>query len=165
MTRSQFEECFIKKHPLPYEELSLPYIRNYVPDFHVEGKFIIELKGVLQKDDAQKISSTFSFLTTDNIYVIVGAKFKEIDKLREALAPYLSTTIFHYPDLHYAIAPQLTKVELANYHLMRGNPAPHGKFPLTGVEMISWANKMGIRSLPMSYTDHRSFEVYAKNFL
>jgi hypothetical protein len=157
MTRSKYEECFMEKHPLPYEELSLPYIRNYVPDFHT-NRYILELKGVLERDDAQKISSVYSFLSTDKVYIIAGGKFTHEEELRAATAQF-NPTVFKYPDLHYAIAPQMTKKELSAFRLMRGRPTLYGdKFPYTGRQIVAWADQLGIPSLPMSYDDHKSYE-------
>lgn len=157
--RSKYEECFIAKHPLPYEELSLPYIRNYVPDFHTD-KYILELKGVLERDDAMKISSVYSFLSSDKVYIIAGGKFAHDEELR-ALTAQFNPTVFKYPDLGYAIAPQMSRQELSAFRLMRGRPTLNGaKFPLTGKQIVAWADQIGIPSLPMSYTDHRAWEEY-----
>lgn len=161
MTRSKFEECFLKEHPLPYEELSLPYIRNYVPDFHTD-RCILELKGVLERDDAMKISSVYSFLSTDKVYIIAGGKFAHEEELR-ALTAQFNPTLFKYPDLRYAIAPQMSRQELSSFRLMRGRPQLSGKFPLTGKQIVAWADQIGIPSLPMSYTDHRAWEEYNGN--
>ena len=164
MARSKFEECFISKNPsLPYEELSLPYIRNYVPDFHNDNA-ILELKGVLDRDDAMNISSTHSFLTTDKVYIIAGGKFIHMESLTE-LTQQFNPTIFKYPQLAYALAPQMTNAQLSSYRLMRGSSKHHGKFPLTGGDIVAWANKMGIPALPMSYTDHREWERYNESLL
>lgn len=163
MSRSKFEEAFIQKHTLPYEELSLPYIRNYVPDFHTD-KYILELKGVLERDDAQKISSTVSFLRTEQVYIICGGKFKHYDEL-QSLTKDFNPTLFKYPDLDYVIAPQMTQSQLANHRLSRGSRTWHERFPLTGTDIVAWANKMKIPALPMSYTDHREWEKYHANML
>jgi hypothetical protein len=146
------------KHPLPYEELSLPYIRNYVPDFHTD-RYVLELKGILERDDAMKISSAYSFLTTDKVYIIAGGKFTYEEELREVTSKF-NPTVFKYPDLGYAIAPQMSRQELSAFRLMRGRPALSGKFPYTGRQIVAWADQMGIPSLPMSYDDHKSWEEY-----
>lgn len=164
MTRSRFEQCFIDKYTLPYEELSLPYIRNYVPDFHTD-KYVLELKGVLERDDAMKITSAYNFLTTDKVYVIAGGKFAHFDKLRE-LTQEFNPTMFKYPDLGYAIAPQLSRSELANLRLMRGRPIYYSdKFPLKGADIVAWANRLGIPALPMTYTDHSEWEKFHATFV
>ena len=158
MSRSRFEEAFINKYTLPYEELSLPYIRNYVPDFHTD-KYILELKGVLERDDAQKISSTVSFLRTERVYIICGGKFKHIEALTE-ITKQFNPTLFKYPDLGFVLAPQMTKTQLANHRLSRGSRTHHEQFPLKGADIVAWANKMRIPALPMSYDDHREWEKY-----
>lgn len=163
MTRSKFEEAFIAKYHLPYEQLSLPYVKEYVPDFHTD-KYILELKGVLERDDAKKITSVFSFLTTDTVYIIAGGKFQHIDKLRELTAEF-SPKVFKYPDLSYAIAPQFTRSQLADFRLMRGRPRYVDKFPLTGAQIVAWADRIGIPTLPMSYQDHKAWEEYNASFL
>jgi hypothetical protein len=163
MTRSRFEQAFIEKHHLPYEQLSLPYVRNYVPDFHTD-KYILELKGVLDREDAQKISSVYSFLSSDKVYIITGGKFKHIESLTE-MTDQFNPIIFKYPDLEYAIAPQMTPAQLASYRLSRGRGMYHERFPLTGSSIVAWANKMRIPALPMSYEDHREWEKYHANFL
>lgn len=161
--RSKFEEAFISKYNLPYEQLSLPYIRNYVPDFHTD-KYILELKGVLEREDAQKISSTVSFLRTDQVYILVGGKFQHREELVEVTKQF-NPTVFNYPDLDYVIAPQMTQSQLANHRLSRGSRTWHERFPLTGADIVAWANKMGIVSTPMSYSDHREWEKFHASFL
>lgn len=161
--RSKFEQAFIDKHPLPYEQLSLPYIRNYVPDFHTD-RYILELKGVLEREDAQKISSTVSFLRTDQVYIICGGKFQQTEELTE-MTKQFNPTLFKYPDLDFVLAPQMTQSQLANHRLSRGSRTWHERFPLTGADIVAWANKMNITALPMSYTDHREWEKFHANFL
>lgn len=163
MTRSKFEEAFIAKSGLPYEQLCLPYVKEYVPDFHTD-KYILELKGVLERDDAKKISSVVNFLRTDKVYVIVGGKFKQFDELRQMLS-HFNPTIFKYPDLEYAIAPQFTKTQLSSFRLSRGRQPYNTNFPLTGKDIVAWADRMGITTLPMTYQDHKSWEEYHASFL
>ena len=163
MARSKYEEAFIEKHTLPYEELSLPYIKNYVPDFHTD-KYILELKGVLEREDAQKISSSVAFLRTDQVYIICGGKFQHTEALTE-MTKHFNPTMFKYPDLEYVIAPQMTYAQLASHRLSRGKRTWHERFPLTGGDIVAWANKMNIPSCPMSYSDHNEWEKYHANFL
>lgn len=160
--RSKFEMAFANKYPLEYERLSLPYLRNYVPDFHNDN-YILELKGVLERDDAQKISSVYSFLSTDKVYIIAGGKFQHTEELA-ALTAHFNPTLFKYPDLAYAIAPQMTPAQLASFRLSRGKRTYHERFPLTGADIVAWANRIGIPALPMSYEDHRAYEEYHESF-
>lgn len=163
MSRSKFEEAFIQKYTLTYEELSLPYIRNYVPDFHTD-RYILELKGVLEREDAQKISSAVSFLRTNQVYIICGGKFQHREELTE-VTKHFNPTVFNYPNLDFVIAPQMTNAQLASHRLSRGSRTWHERFPLTGSDIVAWANKMNIPACPMSYTDHREWEKYhASNF-
>lgn len=151
------------KHSLPYEKLSLPYIRDYVPDFHTD-KYVLELKGVLDRDDARKIASAYSFLTTDKVYIIAGGKFRYFEELQQVTRDF-KPTCFQYPDLGYVIAPQFSKNELTRYRLMRGKPREEENFPLKGLGIVAWANRLGIPSCPMSYTDHRYWEEYNASLL
>ena len=165
MTRSKFEESFERKYSLPYEKFSLPYVKNYIPDFHdTTTNTILELKGVLERDDATKISSVYNFINTDTLYIIAGGKFQHLEELTR-LTKVFNPTVFKYPDAHYVVCPQMTPAQLASFRLSKGKRFCHDHFPLKGADIVAWCNRVGITALPMSYQDHLAWEKYCASIL
>jgi len=151
MTRSKLEDVFHAEFPhLNYEEHHLPYITNYMPDFS-DMHTIVETKGLLERQDAKKITSAHHFLTTDKLYVIAGAHFEHYEKVQKMLEEY-NVTMFKYPEKRYILSPSLSPREMASFRL-NGVPRGYTNFPLSGLCITAWAAKNRIPCAPITYSD------------